>query len=217
MATTASVDSRIQLISTGQSQGETCSGDLPSGPWEFDPQPGYGPGASMDDQIPDDAPKQGPLPQAYREADVGELHERIRTAKQQLGDRVVVLGHYYQRDEVVQHADFVGDSFQLANASLTRPDAAATVICGVPAPGATADLRARQEQAVILPNLAAGCSMADMADIDQVEECWEQLLDLYEEQGREPEGRQPVIPVTYMNSSAALKAFCGRNGGIVCT
>ena len=217
MATTASVDSRIQLISTGQEQGETCSGDLPSGPWEFDPQPGYGPGASMDDPIPDDAPKQGPLPQAYREADVAELHERIRAAKQQLGDRVVVLGHYYQRDEVVQHADFVGDSFQLANASLTRPDAEAIVFCGVHFMAETADLLSREEQAVILPNLAAGCSMADMADIDQVEECWEQLLDLYEEQGGESEGRQPVIPVTYMNSSAALKAFCGRNGGIVCT
>src|SRR5699024_298141 len=158
--------SRIQLISTGQSQGETCSGDLPSGPWEFDPQPGYGPGASMDDQIPDDAPKQGPLPQAYREADVGELHERIRTAKQQLGDRVVVLGHYHARDEAIQHADFVGVSFLRTNASLTGPDAEAFVLCGVHLMGETAYLLTRQEQAVILPNLVAGCWMSNMADID---------------------------------------------------
>lgn len=216
MATTASVDSRIQLISTGGAPGSTCSDDLPSGPWEFDAQPGYGPGASMNDPIPATTPQQGPLPQTYREADVAELHERIRTAKDQLGDRAVILGHYYQRDEVVQHADFVGDSYQLAKASLTRPHAEAFLFCGVHFMAETADLLSEANQAVILPNLAAGCSMADMADIDQVEECWEQLMDLYE--AEEPgDGRQPVIPVTYMNSSAALKAFCGRNGGIVCT
>ena len=217
MTSTASVDTRIQLISTGKQPGSTCSDDLSSGPWEFDAQPpGYGPGASMDDVIPAAAPRQGELPAAYREADTAELHERIRTAKATLGERVVVLGHFYQRDEVVQHADFVGDSFQLANASLTRPQAEAIVFCGVHFMAETADLLSRPEQAVILPNLAAGCSMADMADIDQVEECWEQLMEvLGEEPG--PDGWQSVIPVTYMNSSAALKGFCGRNGGIVCT
>ena len=217
MTSTASVDSRIQLISTGKEPGSTCSDDLASGPWEFDSGPaGYGPGASMADVIPAAAPRQGELPAAYREADTAELHQRIRAAKDTLGDRVVVLGHFYQRDEVVQHADFVGDSFQLANASLTRPEAEAIVFCGVHFMAETAALLSGEEQAVILPNLAAGCSMADMADIEQVEECWEQLMEVF---GAEPDadGRQPVIPVTYMNSSAALKGFCGRNGGIVCT
>ncbi|WP_147916268.1 quinolinate synthase NadA [Ruania zhangjianzhongii] len=215
--TTASVDTRIQLIATGKEPGSTCSDDLASGPWEFDAQPpGYGPGASMADAIPAATPRQGELPAAYREADTAELHERIRAAKATLGERVVVLGHFYQRDEVIQHADFVGDSFQLANASLTRPEAEAIVFCGVHFMAETADLLSRPEQAVILPNLAAGCSMADMADIDQVEECWEQLMEVFGSEG-DAEGRQPVIPVTYMNSSAALKGFCGRNGGIVCT
>src|SRR5690606_21987007 len=145
-----------------------------------------------------------------------ELHDRIRTAKHELGDRVVILGHFYQRDEVVQHADFVGDSFQLANAAQTVPAAQAIVFCGVHFMAETADILARQGQSVILPNLAAGCSMADMADEDSVEECWEQLIAFY---GDEPdaEGRASIIPVTYMNSSAALKAFCGRHGGVVCT
>ena len=116
----------------------------------------------------------------------------------------------------MQHADFLGDSFQLANAAQTVPNAEAIVFCGVHFMAETADILARPEQAVILPNLAAGCSMADMADIDSVEECWAQLEALY---GTEPDadGRVPVIPVTYMNSSAALKGFCGRHGGIVCT
>ena len=110
----------------------------------------------------------------------------------------------------------MGDSFQLANAALTRPDAEAIVFCGVHFMAETADILSRPEQAVILPNLAAGCSMADMADIDSVDECWEQLEELF---GTEPDadGRVPVIPVTYMNSSAALKGFCGEHGGIVCT
>ncbi len=145
-----------------------------------------------------------------------ELHARIRAAKETLGSRLVILGHFYQRDEVIQYADFVGDSFQLANAALTKPDAEAIVFCGVHFMAETADILARPEQPVILPNLAAGCSMADMADNDSVEACWEQLMAVY---GEEPDadGKQPVIPVTYMNSSAALKAFCGRHGGIVCT
>ncbi len=95
--------------------------------------------------------------------------ERILAAKQTLGDRLVVLGHFYQRDEVVEHADFLGDSFQLANAALTKPDAEYIVFCGVHFMAETADILARPEQKVILPNLAAGCSMADMADIDSVE------------------------------------------------
>jgi quinolinate synthase len=195
---------------------EACSTDLAKGPWEFDATPGYGPGSSMGDVIPTGSPRQGELPTVYREADAADLHTRIRAAKAALGDRVVILGHFYQRDEVVQHADFLGDSFQLANAAQTVPDAEAIVFCGVHFMAETADILARPGQEVILPNLAAGCSMADMADEDSVEECWAQLEALY---GTEPdaEGRAPIIPVTYMNSSAALKAFCGRHGGIVCT
>lgn len=195
---------------------EACSTDLAKGPWEFDTTPGYGPGSSMGDVIPTGAPRQGELPAAYREADAAELHARIRAAKAALGDRVVILGHFYQRDEVVQHADFLGDSFQLANAAQTLPNAETIVFCGVHFMAETADILARPGQNVILPNLAAGCSMADMADEDSVEDCWAQLEELY---GTEPDaaGRAPIVPVTYMNSSAALKAFCGRHGGIVCT
>ena len=197
--------------------GETCAPELAEGPWVFDlGLPGYGPGASQGDIIPTGSPRQGQLPTEYQRASTEELHERIRAAKQTLGDRVVVLGHFYQRDEIVQHADFLGDSFQLANAAQTVPNAEAIVFCGVHFMAETADILAQPGQSVILPNLAAGCSMADMADIDSVEECWAQLTELY---GTEPDadGRVPVIPVTYMNSSAALKGFCGRNGGIVCT
>jgi len=197
--------------------GTACAPELAQGPWVFDlAAPGYGPGASMGDVIPTGAPRQGALPAEYQRATNEELHERIRAAKRTLGDRVVVLGHFYQRDEVVQHADFLGDSFQLANAAQTVPDAEAIVFCGVHFMAETADILARDGQSVILPNLAAGCSMADMADIDSVEEAWEQLTAIY---GTAPDadGRVPIIPVTYMNSSAALKGFCGRNGGIVCT
>ncbi|TFD75918.1 quinolinate synthase NadA [Cryobacterium sp. Sr8] len=215
--TIASVDRTIQLITTGETVGSTCSPDLATAPWEFDSgTPGYGPGSSMGDVIPTGSPRQGELPERYRTASTEELRASIRAAKETLGDRVLVLGHFYQRDEVLQHADFVGDSFQLAQAARSHPEAEAIVFCGVHFMAETADLLSGPEQAVILPNLAAGCSMADMADIDSVTECWEQLEDLY---GTEPDadGRVPVIPVTYMNSSAALKGFCGEHGGIVCT
>jgi len=166
--------------------------------------------------IPAGAPRQGALPTEYMKASPEELDLRIRAAKHALGERVVILGHFYQRDEVVRYADFVGDSFQLARAARTRPKAEAIVFCGVHFMAETADMLSRPDQAVILPNLAAGCSMADMADEDSVADCWEQLEELL---GSAPDvaGRQPVLPVTYMNSSAALKAFCGKHGGIVCT
>ncbi|WIB66581.1 quinolinate synthase NadA [Curtobacterium sp. MCBD17_035] len=211
-----SIATTIDLISNGRAAGSTCTPDLAAPTWTFDARPGYGPGSSMSDLIPTRAPRQGVIPGEYRTAPEAELHARIEAAKATLGDRVVVLGHFYQRDEVVRHADFLGDSFQLANAALTRPDAEAIVFCGVHFMAETADVLARPEQHVILPNLAAGCSMADMADIDSVEAAWEQLELLY---GTEPDadGRVPVIPVTYMNSAADLKAFCGRHGGIVCT
>jgi quinolinate synthase len=218
----SSVNSTIELIQIQENSGETpgpttCSSRLVSPPWTFDTQtPEYGPGASMEDFIPSDAPRQGQIPKEYRNASAEELDLRIRAAKHALGERVVILGHFYQRDEVVKYADFVGDSFQLARAATSRPAAEAIVFCGVHFMAETADMLSGPKQSVILPNLAAGCSMADMADIDSVSECWEQLEEVY---GTAPDasGRVPVIPVTYMNSSAALKAFCGERGGIVCT
>lgn len=213
-----SVDHEIQAIVAGRLAAETCNTDLAAAPWTFDARPGYGPGSSMGDVIPTGAPRQGELPEEYRTASESELADRIRAAKATLGDRVVILGHFYQREEVVTHADYVGDSFQLANAALAHPEAEAIVFCGVHFMAETADLLSRPEQAVILPNLAAGCSMADMADIDQVEECWEQLADVYGDlDAPDAEGLLPVIPVTYMNSSAAIKGFVGRHHGIVCT
>ncbi|QLD10599.1 quinolinate synthase NadA [Microbacterium oleivorans] len=213
-----SVDHGIRAIVSGASTAETCNTDLAAGPWDFDARPGYGPGSSMGDVIPTGAPRQGALPESYRAASEADLHERIRAAKATLGDRVVVLGHFYQREEVVVHADYVGDSFQLAGAAKAHPEAEAIVFCGVHFMAETADLLSRPEQAVILPNLAAGCSMADMASIDEVEECWEQLAEVYGDLDTpDDDGLLPVIPVTYMNSSAAIKGFVGRHGGIVCT
>jgi quinolinate synthase len=218
----SSVNDSIQLIRIGERQGlvqpqNTCSTALAEGPWEFDTgAASYGPGASMADHAPPSTPRQGMIPQEYRQASAAELDLRIRAAKHSLGDRLVMLGHFYQRDEVIQYADFVGDSFQLANAAKSKPNAEAIVFCGVHFMAETADMLSGPTQAVILPNLAAGCSMADMADSDSVLDCWEQMEALF---GTAPdaEGRMPVIPVTYMNSSAALKAFCGEHGGIVCT
>jgi quinolinate synthase len=215
--TTSSVNDRIQLIVSGASNEETCSPSLAKGPWEFDKGvPAYGPGASMGDVIPTGSPMQGGLPEEYKVASNDELHARIRAAKATLGDKLVILGHFYQRDEVVQHADYLGDSFQLARAAADRTDADYIVFCGVHFMAETADILSGPDQQVILPNLAAGCSMADMADIDSVTQCWDELSALYGTEADES-GKVPVIPVTYMNSSAALKGFCGENGGIVCT
>ncbi len=216
MTTTASIELTLKDISAGRTQGSMCSSDLVAAPWDVDASPGYGPGASTADPIPAAAPRQGEIPQEYRDASDAQLRQRIVAAKAQLGERVVLLGHHYQRVEVVEHADYIGDSFMLAQAALDHPEAEAIVFCGVHFMAETADILSSPDQAVILPNLAAGCSMADMATIDQVEDCWEQLAQLW---GTEPDasGKVPIIPVTYMNSSAAIKGFCGRNGGIVCT
>lgn len=205
------------LPGAGPVTRSACNPRLADAPWEFDSLPSaYGPGSSQDDVIPADTPRQSSLPQEYRDASPQELDLRIRAARYSLGERAVILGHFYQRDEVIQYADFVGDSFQLAQAAKTRPNAEAIIFCGVHFMAETADMLSRPDQSVILPNLAAGCSMADMADLDSVTECWEQLEEIY---GTAPnaEGKLPVIPVTYMNSSAALKGFCGERGGIVCT
>lgn len=208
--------SQLITIAAQAPAPSTCDPGLTQDPWNFDSLPLYGPGASAHDLITPEAPRQGVLPEPYRNASPAELDLRIRAAKHALGERLVILGHFYQRDEVVRHADFVGDSFQLANAAKAKPNAEAIVFCGVHFMAETADMLSGPAQAVILPNLAAGCSMADMADLDSVTACWEELEELF---GSEPDaqGRQPVIPVTYMNSSAALKGFCGEHGGIVCT
>ncbi len=138
-----------------------------------------------------------------------DLVERARAAKATLGDRVFVLGHHYQRDEVVQFADVTGDSFKLAREAAARPEAEFVVFCGVHFMAESADILTSPHQAVVLPDLAAGCSMADMAAIAQVEDAWDVLADA---------GITDVtIPITYMNSTAAIKAFTGRNNGAVCT
>lgn len=138
-----------------------------------------------------------------------DLAERARAARAALGDSVFVLGHHYQRDEVIQFADVTGDSFKLAREAAARPAAEHVVFCGVHFMAESADILTAPDQKVVLPDLAAGCSMADMAAIDQVEEAWAVLSDAGV--------AERTVPVTYMNSSAAIKAFTGRHGGTVCT
>ncbi|MDP9366323.1 MAG: quinolinate synthase NadA [Chloroflexota bacterium] len=137
-----------------------------------------------------------------------ERDERIWALRRRLGDRLVVLGHHYQRDEVIQFADFRGDSYKLSQLAAGRGEAEFILFCGVHFMAESADILSGPHQKVILPNLEAGCSMADMAKAEDVEAAWAALADL---------GIGGVVPITYMNSAAALKAFCGRNGGIVCT
>jgi quinolinate synthase len=137
------------------------------------------------------------------------LVERARAAKAALGDRVFVLGHHYQRNEVIEFADVTGDSFKLAKEAAARPHSPWIVFCGVHFMAESADILTSDEQTVILPDLAAGCSMADMAAISQVEDAWDDLV--------EAGVAEDTIPVTYMNSSAAIKAFTGRHGGTICT
>jgi len=152
---------------------------------------------------------QAPLDDGYADASPDELERRIAAAKATLGKRVFILGHHYQRDEVIRWADARGDSFKLAQLAKARPEADYIVFCGVHFMAEAADVLTGPHQQVVLPDLNAGCSMADMADIDSVEEAWEALgehVDLAR-----------VIPITYMNSAADLKAFVGRNHGAVCT
>jgi quinolinate synthase len=138
-----------------------------------------------------------------------DLVARAAAAKARLGDRVFVLGHHYQRDEVIQFADVTGDSFKLARDAAARPDAEYIVFCGVHFMAESADILTSDAQKVVLPDLAAGCSMADMAALSQVETAWERLDDA--------DAAESTVPVTYMNSSADIKGFVGRNGGVVCT
>jgi quinolinate synthase len=152
---------------------------------------------------------QAPLPDDYTRATDDDLVERISAAKRALGDRLVILGHHYQRDEVIRWADAVGDSFKLARFAADNHRATDIVFCGVHFMAESADVLTADHQRVMLPDLNAGCSMADMADLEQVEDSWDQIADTT--------AIERVVPITYMNSSAALKSFVGRHGGAVCT
>jgi quinolinate synthase len=152
---------------------------------------------------------QNRLPDRYLDASDEQLASWIQAAKESLGDRVFILGHHYQRDEVMRWADARGDSYRLSVLAQQRPEADYIVFCGVHFMAESADVLTADHQAVILPDLNAGCSMADMADIDEVTEAWESLGEIVD--------IDRVVPITYMNSSAAIKAFVGEHGGAVCT
>ena len=155
----------------------------------------------------------------YKSLDSRTLTERIQAVRTQMGPRLLILGHHYQQDEVIALADLRGDSYQLSQLAADNRDCRAIAFCGVHFMAETADILANRPQrmaeregqrvTVVLPDLAAGCSMADMAEIEQVEQCWEQLAEVIDV--------EDLMPVTYVNSAASLKAFCGRHGGIVCT
>jgi quinolinate synthase len=140
------------------------------------------------------------------------MDQRIREAKDALGKECVILGHHYQRDEVVRFADYCGDSYKLSQMA-ARADGRYIVFCGVHFMAESADILAQNGQSVVLPDLNAGCSMADMAEISQVEDAWEQFVNL----GLTDDEGNGITPITYMNSTAAIKAFCGERGGMVCT
>jgi quinolinate synthase len=155
----------------------------------------------------------------YESLENAELTERVQRVRNDMGGRLLILGHHYQRDEVIALSDLRGDSYQLAELASRHTECQAIAFCGVHFMAETADIlanrperlaqRAGQRVAVVLPDMAAGCSLADMAEIDQVEDCWEQLAQVID--------IEDVMPITYVNSAANLKAFCGRHGGIVCT
>lgn len=149
------------------------------------------------------------IPISYLKAKPDELEVRIAEARARLGERVVILGHHYQRDEIIRFADYRGDSFKLSQFAASQGKAERIVFCGVHFMAETAFVLSQDHQRVILPNLTAGCSMADMAHIDDVLDCWDDLNAVLP--------RSSIVPITYMNSTAAIKALCGREGGIVCT
>ena len=149
------------------------------------------------------------IPNEYLHYTADELDHRIGEAREKLGETVTILGHHYQREEVIKYADFQGDSFLLAREAGTRPEADYIIFCGVHFMAETACILAAPHQRVILPNITAGCSMADMAPMEDVDDAWAELEDVL--------GSGGIIPITYMNSIASIKALCGRNGGAVCT
>jgi len=155
---------------------------------------------------------QPPLPPKYSKLTDDEMALAISERKKQLGKRVVILGHHYQRDEVIQFADFTGDSLKLSQIGAAQKEAEFIVFCGVHFMAESADILSGDNVKVILPDLSAGCSMADMAEIEQLEEAWEFIV------GKEGKGsRQSLVPITYVNSAASIKAFCGGHGGACCT
>ena len=173
---------------------EACETDIATIPLAAEPH------------LPDWQPE---IPQRYLKLSGDELRERIRTARAELGDRLVILGHHYQRDDIIEFADFRGDSFKLAQLAAANSEADYIIFCGVHFMAESADILTTSEQTVILPNLAAGCSMADMARPEDVYDAWDDLSEVVD--------TDRVIPITYMNSAASLKAFVGKNGGAVCT
>jgi quinolinate synthase len=152
---------------------------------------------------------QQPLPEIYTQLSEPELRIRIESAKSTLGARLVILGHHYQQDAIIDYADFTGDSFELSRRAADQKHAEFVIFCGVHFMAESADILTGDSVAVMLPDLGAGCSMADMANLDQTLDCWEQL--------QQTCPGQIIVPVTYMNSSAAIKAFVGEHGGAVCT
>jgi len=149
------------------------------------------------------------IPREYWSLSAADLTERIRSAREKLGTQLVILGHHYQREDIIRFADFRGDSFKLSQWAAERPESEYIVFCGVHFMAEAADILSAPHQKVMLPNMAAGCSMADMADPDDVSSAWAEM----EELGI----AQDTLPVTYMNSAASLKAFVGERGGAVCT
>ena len=150
------------------------------------------------------------IPPQYLRHTANELDQRIHDAREKLGSTVTVLGHHYQREEIIKYADFQGDSFLLSQEAASKPEAEFIVFCGVHFMAETAGILCAPHQRVILPNITAGCSMADMAPMQDVEDAWDDLQDALADKGG-------IIPVTYMNSIAGIKALCGRNNGAVCT
>jgi quinolinate synthase len=152
---------------------------------------------------------QQPLPDIYTQLSDAELRLRIDAARETLGDKLVILGHHYQQDAIIDYADFTGDSFELSRKAASEKDIEYVIFCGVHFMAESADILTDERVRVILPDLGAGCSMADMASLDQTLDAWSQLEETCPE--------QRIVPITYMNSSAAIKAFVGEHGGAVCT
>ena len=153
------------------------------------------------------------IPTRYLKLKPEEIRSSIRDLKKSLGDKVTILGHHYQREDVIEFSDLQGDSFLLSKLAAEKTDSEVIIFCGVHFMAETAEILSSSKQKVILPNMAAGCSMADMASTDEVNRCWNELSEIFEISST----KQPVIPVTYMNSTASIKSLCGKNNGIVCT
>ena len=153
------------------------------------------------------------IPTRYLKLKPDEIKSSIKELKKSLGDKVMILGHHYQREDVIEFSDLQGDSFLLSKLAAETKNAEVIIFCGVHFMAETAEILSSEKQKVILPNMAAGCSMADMAATEDVKRCWNELSNIFESKN----DKQPIIPVTYMNSTASIKSLCGENNGIVCT